>query len=652
MLNSLKSRLLIFLVGFIIFAVLLQVVSSVFVFREEMISAENEKIVNYIHFVTPNFVEAYEKYYETDFWAFQEATKKLKQTFPIIDNVQMVDLKGNVLFDIRNKTRKEFQTLAEGERDAMPFLSGTATKFIYQDGEDGGLIQTVVYPILEEGGFREKALIYRISYKPIMEQVLGSTFKTFSFILPVMLFLFLVSLFIVFRILKPISDLGEGVREINEGDLDHQLEIMGGGELSEIAVGFNKMTQEYKYAMIKSQRVDVLERELKARKKELEKQFDDLQDKSSEIIEFKKALLNLSEDANKAKNLAINERDKTLAIINSFADGILLFDEKNQITLVNPKFEKYFEISAKELLNKNISDLGNIEKVNVIRGVLSGDISNVYRRELHVKDDLILEISIISVSSGKLVIFHNVTREKMIEKTKSEFVSIAAHQLRTPLSAIKWIFGMMSDGEWGEVPKEQKEYLQKGYVSTERLIRVVNDLLNVSRIEEGKFISKFAEVNVKELLENTIAQYQGLSEQKQITLKLEMQDGLPVIHVDPDTFKIGLENLIENAINYTPEKGTVIVRASLDEGNMIKIEVKDSGIGIPKAQQARIFGKFFRGQNALKKETSGSGLGLFVTRNIVETHGGKIWFESEENNGTSFFFTIPTEKREKDSVYK
>jgi two-component system sensor histidine kinase VicK len=364
--------------------------------------------------------------------------------------------------------------------------------------------------------------------------------------------------------------------------------------------------------------------------------------------ELRGALLNLTEDANSAKTEALQERDKTMAIINNFADGIVTLDKNNVITLINPLGEELLEVKFADIANHTLQELASTNPMIAKMMAVIGNIDKeLYREELPLREKQILEVSVVFVKKGgedvseKLVVIHDITREKMVDQTKSEFISIAAHQLRTPLSAIKWIFRMMSDGDWGQVSKEQKEYLNKGYTSTERLVKVVNDLLNVSRIEQGRFVANLMPESIQDIMKEIFAQYQGLSEERKIKLVFnDYPEILPKLSVDKEKIKIAIENLTENAINYTPKEGSVILALSKD-GNNILISVKDTGIGIPKAEQERIFTKFFRSGNALRVQTEGSGMGLFVTKNIVEAHKGRVWFESFEGKGTTFYISLP-----------
>jgi len=240
------------------------------------------------------------------------------------------------------------------------------------------------------------------------------------------------------------------------------------------------------------------------------------------------------------------------------------------------------------------------------------------------------------------VILHDITREKAIEEMKSQFVSISAHQLRTPLSIIKWSLGMLLAGDVGSLTKEQKEFLQKTYQTNERMIRLVNDLLNVARIEEGRFVYQPKVVEFDQLVKKTFNSLKELAKKKNLTYKLVVKESKKpkVVKVDIEKITLVIKNLIENAIHYTPCKGKITVTVERKNKEVL-FSVKDTGVGIPKEQQKRVFSRFFRGSNVIKMETEGTGLGLFISKNIVEAHGGKIWFKSKENKGTTFFFTLP-----------
>lgn len=229
-----------------------------------------------------------------------------------------------------------------------------------------------------------------------------------------------------------------------------------------------------------------------------------------------------------------------------------------------------------------------------------------------------------------------------LDRLKSEFISVAAHQLRTPLSAVKWAVKMVMDGDAGSVNEEQKGLLDQGYKSNERMILLINDLLDVSRIEAGKFEYEFIEGSVEDLVDTTIQEFQQIVKHKSVNLKYFKPDvRLPKVKIDPLKLKMVIENLIDNAVKYTPPGGKVDVLFKYYR-DTIEFVVADSGVGIPKDQVAQLFSKFFRAKNVIRMQTDGTGLGLFIAKRIVEKHGGIIWAESEEGKGTQMHFTIPT----------
>lgn len=360
------------------------------------------------------------------------------------------------------------------------------------------------------------------------------------------------------------------------------------------------------------------------------------------------ALLNILEDVEDARIKAVEEKNKTLAIITNFSDGLLVFDEQQNLILINPSAEDLFEVKASEVIGKSLSELMGFPMFKGLINLFISETKEIFRKELKVKESLILEVSIIHIKRGKevlgnLVILHDITREKEIERIKSEFVSLTAHQLRTPLSAIKWTLKMILDGDLGKINKDQKEYLQKTYFSNERMIRLINDLLNVSRIEEGKYLYRPTFVQLDDLTQSVINSYKSELERKNIKLIFEKSEKLlPKVKIDVEKINLVITNFLDNAVKYTSSKGEIKIYLNfINKNKEIEFSIKDSGIGIPDRDKKRLFTKFFRSENAVRMETDGSGLGLFITKNIIEAHGGRVWFESRDGKGSTFYFAIP-----------
>lgn len=366
-----------------------------------------------------------------------------------------------------------------------------------------------------------------------------------------------------------------------------------------------------------------------------------VQKRTKELEASRTALMNILEDIDDARKSAEKERDKTQSIIANFTDGLLLFDATNTVSLVNSQAEKFLNLKKEDIINKSTPELNIFPTIKPIINLIGEAIKEVFRTEVQINKDLALEISAIStINAGKLLILHDITREKLIERMKTEFVALAAHQLRTPLSAIKWTLRMILDGDIGKITPEQRDFLGKTYQSNERMISLVNDLLNVARIEEGRYIYKPALSSLEEVAQGVIKSSKEELEKRQIKFEFKPpQKKLPQVFIDVEKIKLVIQNLIDNAMHYTSAGGTITIDMKCIKKE-IEFSIKDTGTGIPQDQQLRVFTKFFRAANAMKKQPDGSGLGLFIAKNIVESHGGKIWFESEENKGSTFYFTL------------
>jgi len=231
-------------------------------------------------------------------------------------------------------------------------------------------------------------------------------------------------------------------------------------------------------------------------------------------------------------------------------------------------------------------------------------------------------------------------RETAVSRMKSEFVSIVAHQLRTPLSGLKWTFDMIQDGSLGRFTKKQKEHFVNCGKANDKMIDTINDLLNLTRIEEGKFLYKYSSAKIGDLVQEAIDSLRIDIERKKLRATFQKPDNIPTLAVDSEKISIVIKNMLENAIKYSHTEGEIGISLAVSSKDVV-LSVKDAGIGVPEDQQKRIFEKFFRAGNASGTEPNGSGLGLYISKNIIEKHGGKMWFESAEGIGSTFYFSIP-----------
>jgi signal transduction histidine kinase len=318
-------------------------------------------------------------------------------------------------------------------------------------------------------------------------------------------------------------------------------------------------------------------------------------------------------------------RKYLLQPLNVFVDAIKLFGEGKYATRVSLRIKNEFLLLA--------------DAVNEMA-------SNIERQSTTIIEKLKSTVSDLD-RSGKLLIRRDLElsrandRLRELDVAKSEFVSVAAHQLRTPLSGIKWTLNLLINGDLGPLSAEQKEFLKKSYDSNERMISLINDLLMADRAESGKQRFIISPWPPLEIFDSVIFESLPLARKKKITIGFKNRPtDLPKVRVDKDKLWAAFQNLLENAVRYTLDGGTVTVDFEIKNG-FLEVSIADSGIGIPEGQQDKIFTRFFRGSNAIKIETSGSGLGLYIARSIIERFGGKLWFKSSEHVGTTFYFTLP-----------
>lgn len=253
---------------------------------------------------------------------------------------------------------------------------------------------------------------------------------------------------------------------------------------------------------------------------------------------------------------------------------------------------------------------------------------------------------------GTIEVFRDITKEKSIDRAKSEFVSLASHQLKTPPTAIKLLTERILSGSIGQFTEKQREYFNDIRSSNQRMIDLVNTLLSVSRIELGTFTIQPVQQDICALLQNIVNELRPAIDNKHLRIEQACSKNNPMLLIDGPLFHMVIHNLLMNAINYTADGGTIKLESremnagqtlgeKLLEEDSFVIVVADTGYGIPINQQSKLFTKFFRADNALEKHVDGNGLGLYIVKSVLENSGGLIWFASEENKGTTFYIAIP-----------
>jgi PAS domain S-box-containing protein len=353
--------------------------------------------------------------------------------------------------------------------------------------------------------------------------------------------------------------------------------------------------------------------------------------------------------------------DQARAILSHISDGIVVLDKKFNIIIFNKVAatitgyhadfatgKKYGQILKIYYQNKDIISEAAIKSTLKTKHKKAFPQNSILINRKGKKVLITGSMSPFKNSAGGtegfLIIFRDVTKEKEIDMMKTEFTSLASHQLRTPLTAVRWFIEELYNEQLGKLNNDQKDYLKQIMDSNTRMIKLVNDLLDVARLEAMRVSVEPVLTNLIKLGEEVINEYGFIARANNCQVVLcKPQQPLPRIKVDPALVKEVISNLVSNAIKYShvgQGGNTVYIAIEKKEPDVI-VSIKDSGVGIPKSFYGQIFQKFSRAGNVTKIDTGGTGFGLYISKILVEISGGKIWFKSEENKGTIFYFTLP-----------
>lgn len=348
------------------------------------------------------------------------------------------------------------------------------------------------------------------------------------------------------------------------------------------------------------------------------------------------------------------------ALFTSIGEGAITTDEFGKITRINPRALKMLGLKESEVLGKWFPrqieavtvDGKSIKLIDrpISRAFLTGE--SVSAKSLYRRGDgnilpVFLTVSPILHNGrplGAIEVFRDISEEEEIDRMKSEFISLASHQLRTPLSAVKTYSHMLIDGYMGSLDQAQKKALRTIIGASDRMNELISTLLNITRMESGtiKITPKY--VSLDRLAQEVLDEISLLAADKEISTSLKIGKGSMGVRTDSLLFKEILVNLATNAIKYSPRKGILTLKLRSRKNDVI-LSVCDTGYGIPKSAQTEIFSKFYRASNVTRRETTGTGLGLYLVKGLTEALGGKIWFDSQEGKGTTFYVSLPAIKQ-------
>ena len=375
----------------------------------------------------------------------------------------------------------------------------------------------------------------------------------------------------------------------------------------------------------------------------------------SVIIELKDAL----KDVERERHQLFLEKDKLSAILESIGDGVFVVDANLNILLINQIAADLAGVNKEEALGTFYQKIlhfeyesdGSLNESFIKNTIALRKNQKMLHPTVLVKKDGI-KIPVADSSAplfnaggeiiGVVVVFRDVTEERALDKAKSGFIAIASHQLRTPLTAIRWYSEMLiKDSD--RFNETERDFINEIHGGVERLYQMINLLLSISRVEGEQAKAVAVPTDLAVLTAEVSLELMPMVNEKKITFNVTPPENRLIVSLEPVAFRQVISNIFTNAVRYVNNNGNIEVHWEMNkEKTAVVYSVKDDGIGIPENQRERIFQKFFRAQNAIQKIPDGSGLGLSLVKELVESWGGKIWFDTSEVKGTTFFFTIPT----------
>ncbi|HVO28376.1 MAG TPA: ATP-binding protein [Candidatus Paceibacterota bacterium] len=359
---------------------------------------------------------------------------------------------------------------------------------------------------------------------------------------------------------------------------------------------------------------------------------------------------------------AMTERSELAGILGILDDAIIVYEEGFRVIFFNPAAERLFHLRADDVVGHVLSprDVEAAGWRTLVQVVFPSLAPRVVARSKEGEYPQVADLSFVDPQSEFRVTTAPLANEKGVPfafmkivrnqtafveavRSKSEFVTVASHQLRGPVTDITWAIQSLATAT--ELNDTDKMIVQNALAASQGLLRRIEDLLNIAKMEEGEFGYAFEDTDLVAFIGKVLADVLPSAQKAGVKLYFDRPAGdLPHVMIDPKRLPLVLVNLIENAIRYNIENGEVIVKADQVPGRpYVAVSVKDTGIGIPPEDMPKLFNKFYRAENAMKLQTEGSGLGLYIARGIVKAHGGEIWAESELNRGTTMTFTLPTD---------
>lgn len=546
------------------------------------------------------------------------ANQKIRKVLEDINNeniseIQVVDVKGTIRgdSDVNNRSLVGQKT-TDAEIKQVIYNSRSFTKTTY-DKRDNRRYYIAITPLLSVSG-NTNTVVGAVYVKANMETVYDSInsvvviFATASLIATAIGMA--LAIVISRAITRPIDEMKKQTSRIARGDYSGQVRIYGQDELGQLAQAVN----------------------------------------------------NLSVKIEEAQESSEAERRRLDSVLSHMSDGVIATDRRGNITIINEMASEDLNVNPDEVIGRSILDVLDIRSQYTLREILENqdeiilDLSDAeHEQVLNAYFSLIQRES--GFISGLVCVLHDVTEQQKIDRERRQFVSNVSHELRTPLTSMRSYIEALNDGAWKD-PEVAPQFLKVTQDETDRMIRMINDLLSLSRMDSGRLQLELELVNLNELFNYILNRFDMMLDKdnndtrdtktKNYTIKRDFTKRDLWVEIDTDKFIQVVDNIMNNAIKYSPDGGVITCRL-LETHNHVILSITDQGLGIPKKDLSHVFDRFFRVDKARSRAQGGTGLGLAISKEVIALHHGKIWVDSIEGKGSTFYISLPYEEYEGDA---
>ncbi|EOH90620.1 PAS domain S-box protein [Enterococcus asini ATCC 700915] len=364
----------------------------------------------------------------------------------------------------------------------------------------------------------------------------------------------------------------------------------------------------------------------------------------------------LGERIEETQDAMESERNRLDSVLSHMTDGVIATDRRGKVTSINEMAMTLLNVKGEEVIGESILELLGIEEDYTLRKLLEKPDEMLIHRENPYRGTVILRTDFAMIRresgfiSGLVAVMHDVTEQEKTEQERREFVSNVSHELRTPLTSMRSYIEALSEGAWKD-EEIAPNFLKVTLDETDRMIRMINDLLDLSRMDSQQSNLQLEYININELVSFVLDRFDMIMNNEEKGKKYRIRRDFTQrelwAEVDPDKIIQVIDNIMNNAIKYSPDGGTITVHLSETHNNIL-LSITDQGLGIPKKDLQKVFDRFYRVDKARARKQGGTGLGLAITKEVIKAHGGNIWVESQEGRGSTFYITLPYEPYEED----